>query len=139
MSQQYLDRRTTVSLMSRVVLSPDGTVYFIDAGIKLPFVSCGQVADYGGSCASLVRLDQSLIDAFYTGPPITPIYRTTSGKAFYVTGGVKREVVDDAALTQAGLPTASVQLLETGLGNLPYGVPVTRDGVVLQNRAQPAN
>ncbi|GAA3154273.1 hypothetical protein GCM10010531_01640 [Blastococcus jejuensis] len=134
-SQQYLDRRATVSRMSRVVVSPGGSVYFIDAGIKLPFGSCAQVAEFGASCDSLVRLEQPLIDAFHSGPPITPLYRTTSGKAFYVTGGVKREVVDDAALTAAGLPTSGVQLLESGLGYLPYGVPVTRPGVVLQNRS----
>ena len=133
-SQTYLDRRTTVSMMSRVVLAPDGVVYFIDAGMKLPFMSCTMVADYGASCANLVRLDQSLIDAFYTGPPITPIYRTTSGKAFYVSGATKREVTDDLALTQAGLPTTSVHLLETGLGYLPYGAPVIRNGIVLKNR-----
>ncbi|GAA3154282.1 hypothetical protein GCM10010531_01650 [Blastococcus jejuensis] len=133
-SQQFLDRRTTVSRMSRVVLSPGGSVYFIDAGIKLPFGSCAQVAAFGASCDSLVRLEQPLIDAFHSGPPITPLYRTTSGKAFYVTDGVKREVVDDAALTAAGLPTNGVRLLESGIGYLPYGVPVTRPGVVLQNR-----
>ncbi len=114
-SQQYLDRFPTVSVMSRIILAPNGTVYFFDAGIKLPFASCGQVADYGGSCSSLVRLEQHLIDAFHSGPPITPIYRTTSGKAFYIAGGVKREVADDLALTQAGLPTAAVTLLETGV------------------------
>ena len=134
-SQQYLDRRPTVSVMSRVILAPDGTVYFFDAGIKLPFASCGQVADYGGSCSSLVRLEQPLIDAFHSGPPITPIYRTTSGKAFYIAGGVKREVADDLALTQAGLPTAAVTLLETGAGLPAYGQPVIRDGVVLRNRS----
>jgi hypothetical protein len=137
-SQQYLDRRTTVSLMSRVVLAPDGTVYFIDAGIRLPFASCAQVADYGASCASLVRLEQSLIDAFHPGPAITPIYRTTSGKTFYVSGGVKREVVDELAQAAAGLPTAAVRLMETGLSYLPYGAPVIRDGVVLRNRSSRA-
>jgi hypothetical protein len=137
-SQQYLDRRTTVSLMSRVVLAPDGTVYFIDAGIRLPFSSCGQVADYGASCASLVRLEQSLIDAFHPGPMITPIYRTTSGKTFYVSGGVKREVVDELAQAAAGLPTAAVRLMETGLSYLPYGAPVIRDGVLLRSRSSQA-
>ena len=44
-------------------------------------------------------------------------------------------MVDDLALTQANLPTAAVQLLETGLANLAYGAPVTRDGVVLKNRS----
>jgi hypothetical protein len=134
-SQQYLNGLTTGPRMSsRVVLAPDGSVYFIDAGIRLPFSSCAQVADYGGSCDSLVRLAQPLIDAFASGPPITALYRTTSGKAFYVAGGVKREAVDDAALTQAGLPTSGVTLLETGLASLPYGVPITRDGLALQVR-----
>jgi hypothetical protein len=120
--------------MSRVVLAPDGTVYFIDAGIKLPFASCAQVIDYGASCGSLVRLEQPLIDAFKTGPAMTPLYRTTSGKAFLVSAGAKREVVDDAALGQAGVSTAGVRLLESGISSLPYGVPVIRDGVVLRNR-----
>ncbi|MGY1605488.1 hypothetical protein, partial [Geodermatophilus sp. SYSU D00815] len=59
-SQQYLDRRTTGQPMSRVVLSPGGGVFFIDAGIKLQLTSCAQVADFGASCASLVRWEQPL-------------------------------------------------------------------------------
>jgi hypothetical protein len=42
--------------------------------------------------------------------------------------------VDPVALSMAGLPSASVTLLETGLSALPYGPPVTRDGVVLRDR-----
>jgi hypothetical protein len=133
-AQSYLDKFATVSRQGRVVLAPSGAVYFIDAGIKLPFGSCTQVADYGADCASLVRWEQPLIDAFVNGPPITPVYRTTSGKTFYVAGGIKREAVDDTALTQAGLPTSGVRLLETGLADLPYGAPITRDGVVIKNR-----
>ncbi|MCU1615989.1 MAG: exported protein of unknown function [Frankiales bacterium] len=132
--QQYLDGRTLGQPMSRVVQGPDGTMYFLDAGIRLPFSSCAQVVDYGASCSSPVTLQQAQINAFYPGPPITPLYRTTSGKTFYVAAGAKREVADDSALVQAGLPTVGVTLLESGLGYLPYGVPVTRDGVVLRNR-----
>jgi hypothetical protein len=65
---------------------------------------------------------------------MTALYRTASGKAFYVSGGAKREVLDDAALTGAGLSTSGVRLLESGISSLPYGVPVIRDGVVLRNR-----
>ena len=79
-------------------------------------------------------MEQPLIDAFYSGPPITPLYETTSGKTFFVTAGTKREVVDSTALAEAGLPSAAVRLLETGLAALPYGPPVTRDGVVLRDR-----
>ncbi|WP_324274279.1 hypothetical protein [Blastococcus brunescens] len=134
-SQQYLDRRTTGPRMSRVVHAPTGGVFFLDAGMKLQFPSCGQVADYGGSCDSLVRLEQPLIDAFHTGPMMTSLYRTTTGKAFFVQGGVKREAVDDAALVAAGMPTVGVTLLEAGVAHVPYGVPVTRPGVALRNRS----
>jgi hypothetical protein len=137
-SQQYLDRRTTGPLTSRFVLAPNGTVFFFDSGIKLALTSCPQVADFGGSCGSLVRWEQPLIDALHTGPLMAPIYRTTTGKAFYVAGGVKREAVDDAALVAAGLPTHSVRLQEAGVAHLPYGPPVLRDGVVLQNRSSSA-
>jgi hypothetical protein len=133
-AQQYLDTLATGPKQGRVVHSPDGTIYFLDSGVKLPFRTCTMVADYGGSCSSLVRWDQSLIDAYRTGPAITSLYRTTSGKAFFVSGGVKREALDDAALTQASLSTAGVQLSEAGLSSLPYGVPITRDGVVVRNR-----
>jgi hypothetical protein len=133
-SQAYLDERPTASRMSRTVLAPDGTAYFVDAGIKLPFTSCALVADFGGSCDSLVRLEQPLIDRLHSGPPITPLYMTTSGKSFFVTAGTKREVVDPTALSMAGLPPAAVTLLESGLSALPYGPPVTRDGVVLRDR-----
>jgi hypothetical protein len=43
--------------------------------------------------------------------------------------------VDDTALTQAGVSTASVRLAEAGVSALPYGVPITRDGVVVRNRS----
>jgi hypothetical protein len=133
-SSAYLDRWTTAQRMTRLVQGPDGTAYFLDAGIRLPFSSCTLLADYGGACGGLVELDQRLLDAFHPGPPITPLYRTTSGKAFYVTGGAKREVVDDAALVQAGLSLSAVRLFETGLAHLPYGDPITRDGVAIRNR-----
>ncbi len=74
------------------------------------------------------------VSRLHPGPVMRNVYRTTSGKAFYVTGGVRREVADTAALTQAGIATASVTLLESGIASLPYGVPVTRDGLVLRSR-----
>lgn len=126
--------KTTGLPMQRAVIGPDGTVYFVDAGIKLPFTSCAQVADYGFSCASLVRLDSAALDRLHRGPAMTSVYRTTTGKSFLVTGGTKREVADDASLLEAGRSTESVTLLESGIGHLPYGDPVIRSGIVLQER-----
>ena len=36
-SAQYLSAYTTMQLAGRVIRSPGGTIYFTDAGLKLPF------------------------------------------------------------------------------------------------------
>jgi len=133
-SQQYLDRRTTGKTVQRALLGPDGTVWYFDAGIRLAFGSCGQVADFGMTCGDAVAVDAGPISALTAGPRMTNLFRTTSGKAFYVTGGQRREVADDASLTAAGLPTSGVTLLESGVAYLPLGTPIARDGLVLKAR-----
>lgn len=133
-SDSFLQSRPTGAVFNRIVLAPDGTVYFIDAGIRLFFTSCAQVADYGGSCNSLIPVDQGAIGLLSPGPAVTSIYNTTSGKSFYVQGGVRHEVLDQAALAANGLPTASVTLLESGIALLPLGAPVLRDGVFVTSR-----
>lgn len=133
-SQQYLDRIATGIPLGRTIVDPSGTVYFVDAGIKLPFASCTLVADYGGSCGSLVSVSGEIAAALHSGPLMTRYYRTTSGKGFYVSGGTKAEVADDLSLTQAGLSLASVTLLETGIRHLPYAAPITRPNIVLRDR-----
>lgn len=133
-SQQYLDRIATGIPLGRTIVDPSGTVYFVDAGIKLPFASCAMVSDYGSSCSSLVPVSTEIAAALHPGPLMTRYYRTTSGKGFYVSGGSKAEVADDASLTQAGLSLASVTLLESGIRNLPYAAPITRPNIVLHDR-----
>lgn len=133
-SQQYLDRRTTGKTVQRALLAPDGTVYYFDAGIKLAFSSCGQVADFGMTCGDAISVDAGPIAALSSGPRMTNLFRTTSGKAFYVSGGQRREAADDASLAAAGLSTSGVTLLESGITYLPLGSPVTRDGIVLAAR-----
>jgi hypothetical protein len=136
-SEQYLGRLTTGAVVNRSLLGPDGTVYFVDAGIRLPFGSCAQVADFGMTCDSAVQVEAGIISALSSGPRMSNLFRTTSGKAFYVQGGARREVADDASLTSAGLTTAGVTLLESGIAYLPVGTPVVRDGIVLAARDAP--
>jgi hypothetical protein len=133
-SQQYLDRRTTGKVVQRALLGPDGTVYYVDAGIRLPFGSCAQVEDFGMTCGDAVALDAGPIAALAAGPRMTNLFRTTSGKAYYIQAGKRREVADDASLVAQGLPTSGVTLLESGVAYLPPGEPVARDGVVLAAR-----
>jgi hypothetical protein len=131
---QYLASWPVGTPVTRALRSPDGTVFFVDSGIVLTFGACDQVRDYGLDCATSTPIDAAQLAQMHRGGRMTNLYRTTSGKAFYVTGGVKREVADDTALQQAGLPADAVWLLESGIAHLPYGDPVVRDGLRLDQR-----
>lgn len=133
-SQQYLDRLTTGGVVNRSLLGPDGTVYYYDAGIRLSFSSCAQVEDFGMTCGGAVRVEAGIISAFASGPRMSNLFRTTTGRAYYIQDGTRREVADDASLTAAGLTTAGVRLLDSGIAYLPLGTPVVRDGITLAAR-----
>jgi len=137
-NQSYLDTKTTSAVLGRIIRSSDGTVYFFDAGIKLSFGSCAQVEAYGSSCGQAQLLDDSQINALTTGPGMTSLYATTSGKLFYITGGEKREVYDNTALSQAGLSGSANTLNEPAIAYIPYGSPVIRADTIITSR-QDAN
>jgi hypothetical protein len=86
------------------------------------------------TCDDATPLDATQIAALHYGGPMPNLYRTTSGKAFYVAGGVKREVADAASLSAAGLPSTAVWLLESGISYLQYGDPIVRPGLLLHQR-----
>ena len=133
-SQSYLDNITTGSLLGRTVKSPDGTIYFYDSNIKLPFTSCEMVAAYGYSCGSAAALTQAQINKFANGPVVTNGMKTTSGKTYYITGGVKREVLDDQSLAAAGLSAGYNVLTDGAFNYLPYGTPYIRDSALIKSR-----
>lgn len=133
-NQSYLDTKTTGSILGRVIKSSDGTIYFFDAGIKLSFGSCSQVEAYGSSCGQAQLLDDSQINALSTGPAMTSLFGTTSGKLFYINGGEKREVYDATALSQAGISGSANTLNETAISYIPYGSPVIRNDVIIVSR-----
>lgn len=135
-SAQYLSSLTTGHLVGRSIRGPDGTIYFFDSGMKLPFTSCQQAADYGASCANdgYVQLNAIQIAAFVTGPALTPVLGTTAGARYYVTGGVKREILDAAAQAAAGIPAPINVLSEGAISHLPLGDPIVRDSVYVLAR-----
>ena len=134
-SQEYVDGYTNGPLLGHMVAGSDGTLYFIDAGIKLPFTSCSMVAEYGFSCGSVITLTAPQLNKFATGPAVTSVYATTTGKKFYVSGGQKHEIFDQQSQTEAGITAGPNVLLEGGISYLPYGTPVIRNGVVATSRS----
>ncbi|MCI0158204.1 hypothetical protein KNO15_16000 [Leifsonia shinshuensis] len=135
-SQSYLDGFTTQQTAGRVMRSPGGTIYFTDASIKLPFLSCGLVADYGGQCGTsgYVQLTDEQLSGFATGPAMGPVLGTTSGSRYYVTQGSKREILDATSQANAGLPASYNVLTENAVATLPLGQPIIREGVYALDR-----
>ena len=133
-SQSYLDSIPTGALMGRIIQGPDGTIYFYDSNIKLPFTSCAMVSDFGGACGSAAELTQAEINSFVNGPAVTKGMKTTSGKTFYISGGTKNEVLDDQSLASAGVSTGYNSLNESAFSYLAYGTPYIRSGVVIKSR-----
>lgn len=136
-SQSYLDNIPTGSLLGRFIKGTDGTIYFYDANIKLPFTSCTMVSAYGGSCGSVAELTQAQVDRLMTGPVVTNGMKTKSGHTYYIDGGVKKEVFDDQSLTDAGLSTGYNLLNDTAFNYLPYGRPFVKKDVIVQSRQDP--
>jgi hypothetical protein len=133
-SQAYLDSISTGSLLGRIIKSPDGTIYFYDSNIKLPFTSCAMVIAYGSTCGGAASLTQPEIDKFSTGPTIANGMKTVSGRTYYITNGIKHEVLDDQSLPDAGLMAGYNQLSDSAFTYLPNGVPYIRDNIILQSR-----
>ena len=135
-SQSYLNGFPTLHPVTRAVRGSDGSIYFIASGIKLPFTSCSQALDYGASCAAsgYVPFTDSQLAAFRTGPPLGPVVGTNDGLRFHVTGGQRREILDDQSQATAGLPATYNVLAPNDIGYLPLGAPITRDLVFARER-----
>lgn len=135
-SQQFLDSFVTSHVVGRSLRGPDGTIYFYDSGIKLPFTSCGQAVDYGASCdvSGYVQLNQAQVDAFASGPVLSNVLGTVEGGRYYIKNGSKAEILDDQSQALAGIPVGMNVLTENAVAALPLGAPITRDGAFVSTR-----
>jgi hypothetical protein len=135
-SQGYLDRLTTGHNVGRSLRGPDGSIYFYDAGIKLPFPSCTLAADYGASCdpSGYVQLTDAQINKFVTGPVLGPVLGTAEGSRYWIKNGTKAEILDNQSQVAAGLPLGMNVLTENAVAHLPLAAPVVRDGAYALQR-----
>jgi GH25 family lysozyme M1 (1,4-beta-N-acetylmuramidase) len=130
-SQNYLDQFSTQQVVGRIIRSPEGTIWFYDSGIKLPFGSCGLVADYGGGCdsSSYVQLTAPQAARFVNGPSVTPLMNSKGGPLYYMQGGQRHEVLDATSQKQAGITGSYNTLSATAVSNLAAGAPIVRNDV----------
>ncbi|MEN0083814.1 MAG: lysozyme [Leifsonia sp.] len=138
--QSYLDSFATQQPAGRIIRGPDGSIYFFDSGIKLPFASCGLVSDYGGTCtpSGYVQMTASQVATFATGPSVTPLMTSSGGPLFYIAGGAKHEVLDQPSLSQAGLSGGANSLSPNAVSYLPFSTPIVRDSVFVRQAGSSA-
>lgn len=139
-SQNYLDGFTTGPAAGRILRGGNGTIYFFDSSLKLPFSSCAMVADYGGSCTSTgyMQLTDTQLAQFWTGPLMTSVLGTSTGARYLVTAGTKREILDDASQQAAGIPLARNVLSDSAVAGFPLGSPIVADQSFAQQRGTSA-
>ena len=134
LSNAEISNYATAEPLTHMVGRTDGTLFFLNAGMKLPFTSCAQVAHYGYTCSQITYLSDGLLATLANAPYLTQVYKTTSGKTFFIENEVKREVADQPALTAYGNTEAANVLLESGINYLAYGVPLASDGTFVRSR-----
>ncbi|WP_345764508.1 lysozyme [Diaminobutyricibacter sp. McL0608] len=131
-SQAFLDTLATQQVVTRILRSPGGTIYFVDSGLKLPFNSCAQVADYGGSCdtSGYAQVSDGQIASYVTGAAVGPVINTISAGSYYISGGKRHQILDSASLTAAAVPASPANRLSNeSVAYLPFGAPIARDSV----------
>lgn len=135
-SETYLSSFTTEHPFTRIVRDSQGTIYFIDAGIKLPIPTCELVIDYGGDCTynGFTQMDDSQLSNYRTGPSLTSVMGISSGERYYISQGVKHEIFDTISAIEAGINTNQNVLTPASLSGIPLGQPIVRDEVIITPR-----
>jgi hypothetical protein len=129
-SDTYLGTFTTGPTLGHMIGDAStSSLYFVDAGMKLPFSSCSSVADYDYSCSQVIYLSPFQLNQFTTGTYMTNFYRTTSGRSFYISGGKRYEIFDQQSATAQSLTPVYNVLLDRGISYLSYGAPIIRNQV----------
>ncbi|MHA7134530.1 hypothetical protein [Oerskovia turbata] len=125
-SDQYLASRTTGEPLSRIVRdSGDGGLYLIADGKRFHFPSCGVVDAWGGGvCTRYTTLTSAQVSAFPLGSTLSDLVLSSHGALFWLTAGVKREVMNGSLVSSTGAVGPQTTLPTSVLAPLPYGQPV---------------
>lgn len=135
-SDDYLKTFNVAGTMTRVVKSALGKYYFVDSGKKFLFNDCNQVTSFGLDCNAAVQLTASQLAALADNGPVTGYVIGAGSDTYLIQGGFKREVLDTASATAAGiaLPVLNTKLGISAFSYLPWGTPVAKNGSIFTNR-----
>ena len=135
-SDSYLASIKTGHFANRLIIDKSGTIFFFASGIKLPFTSCGLVADYGYNCGEAMKLTESQLIRFSTGPIMHRGMRTADGRTFYVKDGQKREIFDEESVRRIDSNFNLNVLGNDSISHLPFGMPIIKDNVIIGSKSE---
>ncbi len=124
-SDQFLSSRPTGGVLQRMIQTPDQSLYFVNANIKLPFTSCGgDVVDYGYTCqqGQFAKLTFEQANKLVSGPAVTKlILSNVSGTIYYMNAGKKLPIPSWNDLTSLKIPITWNVLTEGMLSEYQSG------------------
>lgn len=122
---QYLTEIPDGPTLTRVARIPEtGDIILAESGTSHRFASCTTVVAYGAPCSTaLPSISLSQASALASGPAATDVIQAGSTR-YLISGGTRREVLDGASLTAAGVTSATFAAGSGAVDHLPLGVPV---------------
>ena len=134
-SDAYLNSFTDSGKLTRLVKSSTGALFFIDQGKKFSVASCDVAITLSLDCATAVTLTTTQLAAIPAGGSATAFIVEPDGTRYFIDGGMKRQILDDASVTAEGirLPAKSALALKA-FAFLPWGPPVAKQGTLFTNK-----
>ena len=133
-NQAYLASYALAGQTSSVFKSETGQAYFLNSGRKFAFTNCDQVAEFGFNCNSAITLTSSQLGMFADGAVMSEYISGENGETFFIQDGVKRQILDQASINEAGLGLPVLSALKvSAFGALPWGAPIVKNGSFFLN------
>lgn len=133
----FLNSKITGQVLGRMVQSPDLSLYFVNASIKLPFTSCsGDVVDYGFTCAEgqFARITQEQSYKLASGPAVTKLILSTgTGTVYLMEQGKKHPITGWDDLLSLHIPITWNVLTERMLSDYPNGNLIFKPGSLVKS------
>lgn len=124
-SDSFVNSLSTGNTLGSMVQGPNLTLYFVNAGIKMPFTDCnGDVIDYGYTCASgqFTPLSEGQINKLANGPRVTKLIKSnTNGTIYYMENGKKRSIPSWNDLEKIKIPIVINVLTNPMVSQYPNG------------------
>ena len=135
-SQAYLNSFKDGGEFNRLAVSPIGNYFFLGDNKRYSVVNCDVAVDFGFDCSKAIKMTSAQLTAFAQGGPLTQYVSGDGTDTYLIEDGKKREILDSASLVGTGITLPALSKVKiANFSNLPWGLPIARDGSVFKNRA----